>query len=148
MQKKQNLSIQIENESAMLEFAANFAKQLIPQLTSICCTIFLEGELGAGKTTFVRGFLRGLGYFEVVKSPTFTFVESYELLGRAVHHFDLYRMSDSAALESRGLRDYFVESALCFIEWPRYGGAYLPKADIIIHIKGTGHQRRLKIQYA
>lgn len=147
MQNKQSAIIQVEGESAMLEFAANFAKQLIPQLQSICYTIFLEGDLGAGKTTFVRGFLLGLGYFEVVKSPTFTFVESYELLDRVIHHFDLYRISDPAVLESRGLRDYFIDSALCFIEWPKNGGKYLPKPDIVIHIEGTGNQRRLKIQY-
>ena len=147
MHKNQHIILEIEGEHAMLGFAANFAKYLMLNLQRRCCTVFLEGELGAGKTTFVRGFLQSLGYSEVVKSPTFTFVESYKLSGRIIHHFDLYRISRPEMLEDRGVRDYFLDNMLCFIEWPKQGAAYLPKADIVIQIEGSGNQRRLNIDY-
>ena len=142
----QNQTLQLKNESELLEVAANFAKQLLPTLGSPCCTVFLHGDLGAGKTTFVRGFLQGLGYAEPVKSPTFTFVESYALSGKIIHHFDFYRITDPELFELRGFRDYFINNSICLIEWPSQGEGYLPKADISIFIEGVGEQRCLKIQ--
>ena len=143
----QDKTIVLTSENQLLEYAADFAKQLFPMLSSDCCVIYLQGELGAGKTTFVRGFLRGLCYSGLVKSPTFTFVQSYELSNKLIHHFDLYRITDSEMLESKGIRDYFLENTVCFIEWPSHGGSYLPKADIHIFIEGVGDQRCIQIKF-
>lgn len=119
------------NEAALQKFAAMLAKTCPADAGLV---IFLRGELGAGKTTFVRGFLRGLGYQHHVKSPTYTYVESYHLDQLNVHHFDLYRVKDPHELEQMGLREFFSDASLCLIEWPEYGDAFLPTADLICQI--------------
>ena len=108
--------------------------------------VFLSGDIGAGKTTVVRGFLRALGHRGAVKSPTFTLVEPYELEepggGRAVNHFDLYRIEGVADLEGLGFRDYLDGAALCLIEWPERGAGRLPEPDLgfVFSISKEGHR--------
>lgn len=97
-------------------------------------TVFLSGQLAAGKTTLARGLVRALGHDGAVKSPTFTLVESYELADRRVHHFDLYRITDPEELEYIGLDEYFDGSALCLVEWPERGAGVLPVADLELRL--------------
>lgn len=105
--------------------------------------IFLQGDLGMGKTTLVRGFLRGAGFMGAVKSPTFTLVEEYSLEERKIFHFDLYRLNDPEELEWMGIRDYFAPNSLCFIEWAERGQGYLPTADAIISLSVQGLGRNI-----
>jgi tRNA threonylcarbamoyladenosine biosynthesis protein TsaE len=107
--------------------------------------VYLEGPLGAGKTTFVRGLLRGLGYAGAVKSPTFTLVEPYELNGRALYHFDLYRMQNTQELEDIGIRDYFDGQGLCVVEWADKAQNLLPRADLTVMMAPHGNGRRLRL---
>jgi len=128
-----------------LERLAGTLWQAIVKSQIVGLTLYLSGDLGAGKTTFVRGFLRAMGYLGTVKSPTYTLVEPYELLGRSVFHFDLYRLEDPIALEGIGIRDYFNEHALCLVEWPEKGGAFLPTPDLTITILPTNDYRTITI---
>jgi len=111
------------------------------------CLIFLQGDLGAGKTTLARGFLRAAGYNGTVKSPTYTLVEEYVIGGRKIFHFDLYRVVDPEELEWIGIRDYFDQDSVCFIEWPDKGKGFLPNPDIIITLKPQGLARSVNIEY-
>jgi tRNA threonylcarbamoyladenosine biosynthesis protein TsaE len=108
--------------------------------------IFLQGELGAGKTTLVRGFLRASGFTGAVKSPTFTLVEEYTLGERKIFHFDLYRLNDPEELEWMGIRDYFDQNSLCFIEWAEERGkGFLPEPDMIISLTVEGLGRNIAL---
>jgi tRNA threonylcarbamoyladenosine biosynthesis protein TsaE len=106
--------------------------------------VYLRGDLGAGKTTFVRGLLRAFDPKAVVKSPTYTLIEPYRFGTLTIMHFDLYRLRRAAELEDAGLRDAFTGDCLCLVEWPERGLGYLPPSDLDIEIKVVDdHSRAL-----
>ena len=105
------------------------------------CVVHLEGPLGAGKTTLVRGLLRGLGHAGRVRSPTFTLLEPYELAHCTVTHLDLYRLGDPGELEYLGLGDLLVPGNVLLVEWPARGGDRLPGADLRLALDYEGAAR-------
>lgn len=143
MSKPAVITIEIETEMAMEALGAAIA-----EAATAAITVYLSGDLAAGKTTLARGYMRRNGHHGAVKSPTFTLVESYTLDTRAVHHFDLYRLEDAEELEYIGLDEYFEAGADCLVEWPGRGYGALPLPDLDIQLEVRGGVRRARISAA
>ncbi|TPH15543.1 tRNA (adenosine(37)-N6)-threonylcarbamoyltransferase complex ATPase subunit type 1 TsaE [Litorilituus lipolyticus] len=132
------------DEEATVEIGHKLAKVLqimVDENGPKGLVVYLNGDLGAGKTTLTRGFVRAMGHKGNVKSPTYTLVEPYELPPWRVFHFDLYRLSEPEELEYMGIRDYFNQDCCCFIEWPEKGAGLLAKQDLTINMAYQGEQR-------
>jgi tRNA threonylcarbamoyladenosine biosynthesis protein TsaE len=130
----------LPDEAGTLEYGARLARALEPGLV-----IYLRGELGAGKTTLVRGALRGLGFAGNVKSPTYTLVELYAISRLDLHHFDFYRFSQPEEYLDAGLDEYFQGAAVCLVEWPEKAAGYLVPADLCIDLSVAGNGRTAEL---
>ncbi len=108
--------------------------------------LYLRGDLGAGKTTLVRGLLRGLGYAGRVKSPTYTLVEPYTLSSLHLYHFDFYRLKNRSEWLETGFREYFSAQSMCVVEWPERAEGLLPVPDLELRLEFAGEARRASIE--
>lgn len=136
-----NLSFFLTDEDATLALARRLATQLKPGMV-----IYLRGDLGAGKTTLVRGMLNALGYSGRVKSPTYTLVEPYHVAGLNLRHFDLYRLHDEAEWDAAGFRDEFDGHNIFFIEWPEKARGLAPQADVEINLTILNGGRKAEVR--
>ncbi len=134
-------SVFLKDEAATLQYGNRLANRL--QRDAL---VLLRGDLGAGKTTLVRGILRGLGYKGSVKSPTYTLLEPYELAQQTVYHFDFYRIADSNELEFIGIDELMDADAIKLVEWPEHAAEKLPDPDVEILLEIDGAGRRLEIR--
>ncbi len=129
-------------------FASMVKRPRLPSV-SVSPSIFAppvpSGDLGTGKTTLVRGILRGPGHTGPVRSPTYTLLEPYELGAMCLYHLDLYRLSDPEELEYLGLRDLLDGRSLLLVEWPERGRGALPAPDLVVHIEHAGEARSLDL---
>ena len=135
-----DITLKLADEQATVKLGADFARSLIAGVN-----VYLHGDLGAGKTTLVRGALNGLEFFGKVKSPTYTLVEPYQVQINKkmtnLYHFDLYRFMDEEEWEAAGFRDYFNPQSICLIEWPDKAGSLIPQADIDVYLELSGEGR-------
>jgi tRNA threonylcarbamoyladenosine biosynthesis protein TsaE len=128
--------LMLPDENATLALGAALAPLLAPGLV-----ITLRGDLGAGKTTLVRGLLRALGYAGRVKSPTYSLVELYKVSRLHLYHFDFYRFHDPREWIDAGFRDAFDGRTVCLIEWPERASGLLPPPDLEIALQVRGEGR-------
>ncbi len=132
MGKAEQVTTQVlEDEAATVAFGARL-REMINARLGPSAIVYLHGDLGAGKTTLVRGVLRSLGYTGAVKSPTYTLLEPYQSQGLEVYHFDLYRLKSPEELEYLGFDEIFEGPGLKCIEWPEQGSGWLPSADVAV----------------
>jgi tRNA threonylcarbamoyladenosine biosynthesis protein TsaE len=135
-----DITLKLADEQATLKLGADFARSLNAGMN-----VYLHGDLGAGKTTLVRGVIHGLGFVGKVKSPTYTLVEPYQIfINQAeinLYHFDLYRFVDEDEWDAAGFRDYFNPNAVCLIEWSDKAGSLIPQADIDVYLELVGEGR-------
>jgi tRNA threonylcarbamoyladenosine biosynthesis protein TsaE len=136
-----SLRIELPDEAATLALGARLGRALAPGLS-----VWLRGDLGAGKTTLARGVLRQLGYIGKVKSPTYTLVELYAISRFNLYHFDLYRFADPDEWHEAGFRDYFNAASVCLVEWPERAGGHLPPPDLRIDLEILDEGRVARIE--
>jgi tRNA threonylcarbamoyladenosine biosynthesis protein TsaE len=135
------MNIILPDETATLALGAALARVAEPGLV-----VHLDGDLGAGKTTLVRGLLRALGDDGSVKSPTYTLVEIHAVSGLNLYHFDFYRLNQPEEYLDAGLDEYFGGSGICVVEWPDRAAPYVPASDIRIGLFVEGSGRLASIQ--
>ncbi|GAA5524336.1 tRNA threonylcarbamoyladenosine biosynthesis protein TsaE [Microbulbifer aestuariivivens] len=142
---ERTLQRNLPDEAATVAAGTAIGRACLASGLSAGLTLYLRGELGAGKTTFCRGVLRAFGHDGAVKSPTYTLVEPYEMGSWRVYHFDLYRLGDPEELEFMGVRDYFAPGSLSLVEWPQRGMGILPEPDLEVALAVTGAGRQLTV---
>lgn len=127
-----------ESSQALAAFLANFI--------SLPCLLLFQGEIGAGKTSFIRALGHSLGIKTAMKSPTFALVESYAMNKGYLHHFDLYRLQGEDDLDALGFRDYLQADTLCCIEWPERALSLLENKDLAFHFHIEKEGRLMTVQ--
>mgnify|MGYP000922123486 CR=1 FL=1 len=149
----ERLTQYIPHENAMCAFGKQLINAICRLPSQQNVTLYLNGDLGAGKTTLSRGMIQALGYQGNVKSPTYTLVEEYKISGKniyhfdekIIYHFDLYRLADPEELEFMGIRDYFADNTICLIEWAEKGADLLSPPDLLVNIGYAENARNIEL---
>ena len=131
--------VAVPDEAACAALAGRFAQHL-----EAPCVIYLQGDLGAGKTLFTRAYIHALGYQGYVKSPSYGLLETYEVAGKTVLHLDLYRIEDPEELEYLAIRDLYGARTVLMVEWPDRGGMLLPSPDLVLEFGETDASRFIR----
>jgi tRNA threonylcarbamoyladenosine biosynthesis protein TsaE len=131
--------IDVPDERASAALAGRFAAVL-----EAPCVIYLQGDLGAGKTLFTRAYIHALGYEGYVKSPSYGLLETYEVAGKTVLHLDLYRIEDPEELEYLAIRDLYRRNTVLMVEWPDRGDHFLPPPDLVLEFGETPESRFIR----
>ena len=134
------MQLELADADATVRLGAALGRQLVPPLV-----IWLEGDLGAGKTTLARGLLQALGHAGNVKSPTYTLVEPYALPSCTLYHLDLYRLADPGELEFLGVRELADADTVLLGEWPARGAGFLPAPDLVVRLAVSGRGRAAQL---
>ncbi|EKE17526.1 MAG: hypothetical protein ACD_10C00411G0001 [uncultured bacterium] len=127
---------QLPDEAATQRLGGSLAPLLQPGRV-----IFLEGDLGTGKTTLVRALIRALGYAGPVKSPTYSLVEVYVISSLYLYHFDFYRFESPEEFLDAGFSEYFNDTAVCLVEWPEHAAGCVPSPDLRLRLQHAGSGR-------
>ena len=131
----------LTDEAETTSLGAKIAKHLNSGMT-----IFLSGQLGAGKTCLTRGILRELGYQGSVKSPTYSLVETYTINNKKISHFDFYRLSAAEELFEAGFEEHFSEENICIVEWPEKIATVIDTSDVLIRFEIVGTSRKITLE--
>jgi tRNA threonylcarbamoyladenosine biosynthesis protein TsaE len=134
------IALHLQDEAATLQLGALFGAALSPGLH-----LWLEGDLGSGKTTFTRGLLHALGHTGKVKSPTYTLIEPYVVSRLDLYHFDFYRLNSPDEYLDAGLDEYFSGSGVCVVEWPEKALPHLAAPDVVLRLRIDGEGRHALI---
>lgn len=143
MPTSHTLNLFLANEDDTLQLGDRLAGIIRTAQTPL--VFWLQGDLGAGKTTFTRGLLRSLGHQGAVKSPTYALAETYSFSDITVHHLDLYRFQSPEEWLDAGLDDLMTSQSLMLIEWPQQGGEFTPPADIQLALISADNGRQAKL---
>jgi tRNA threonylcarbamoyladenosine biosynthesis protein TsaE len=130
------LTVDLPDEAATQTLGAALAQTLVPGLV-----IFLEGDLGAGKTTLARALIRALGHAGPVKSPTYALVEVYVVSSLYLYHFDFYRFESAEEFLDAGFDEYFNAASVCLVEWPDKAAGCVPSPDLRVLLQHQGNGR-------
>jgi tRNA threonylcarbamoyladenosine biosynthesis protein TsaE len=139
-----SVDFRLHDASATEALGAALARSF-PGAAQASAVIYLQGELGAGKTTCARSVLRTLGVQGMVRSPTYTLLEAYILAQITCVHLDLYRLRSAFEVDELGLRDYLVPGCLLLIEWPENGGEFVPPPDVRVALSYVQNSRQAKL---
>jgi tRNA threonylcarbamoyladenosine biosynthesis protein TsaE len=143
-QPLQTIKLHLQDAAATARAGASFAP-----LLSGGMIVTLQGDLGSGKTTLVRGVLRARGQKGPIKSPSYGLVEHYPFSSIYFYHIDFYRFADPAEWETAGLAECFRPDTVCLIEWPEHAGAFLPRPDVALVLALTpSHEGRTLTAHA
>ena len=131
--------VEVPDEDSSARLAGKLAAVMNPP-----CVVYLQGDLGAGKTLFTRAYIHALGFEGYVKSPSYGLLETYRAGGQTILHLDLYRIEDPEELEYLAIRDLYGPDCVLMVEWPDRGKNFLPDADLVLEFSEKGESRFIK----